>query len=120
MRLPSYDRWLALGSLIASIGASAVLGWLFYVLQSNGKLSFLSWFGVVALIITGIGCLMSIIGFFKPMDEKALSARQLPRIGYDISGSGAVNSRNAHIRNQDTAFRIRDDGRLQDENSDIA
>jgi hypothetical protein len=42
------------------------------------------------------------------------------RIGYRVSGRGKARPVRSHIRNQDVAFDIRDDGRVDDTDSDIS
>ena len=70
---------------------------------------------------------MFFIGFFKRKDEeKVPTPRQSPadedrpRVAYDIGDDAIVRSRNARIRNHDTAFKVRNNGQLDDKNSDIA
>jgi hypothetical protein len=126
LRLPSYDRWIALGSLLAGIGGGCAFGWYIYARQSDGQTDFLAPLGVAFLAITGIGILLFVIGIFKPKDKEPASASNLPpttsgreRIGYDIADGGKVESHNARIRNQDIAFKVRGHGKLRDEGTDI-
>jgi hypothetical protein len=128
MRFPSYDRWMSLGGLVASLCGSAAFGWYIYVLQSNGKTNYWSWLSITLITATGVGITLFAIGFFKRKDSKEKSspadrnsASKSPmRIGYDIADDAYVHSRRARIRNQGTAFKVRDRGRLKDEDSDIA
>jgi len=104
----SYDRLLALGALVLALG----LTWLGYAWTNNGSV-------ISGSIISIIGVVIFVIGFLKPKDKAASPSDQSKRIGYSISDNAASNTRNARIRNQDIAFRVRDNGRLTDENSDI-
>jgi hypothetical protein len=126
MRFPSYDRWKDLGNLLASIGGSCAFGWYIYARQSDGKTHFLAPLGMAFLAITGIGVLLLGIGFFNPKEKGPTSSSSPPsatsgreRIGYDIADDGEVESHNAHIRNQDTAFKVRGRGKLREDGADI-
>jgi hypothetical protein len=126
MHFPSYDRWMGLGSLLGGSGAACTFGWFIYARQSDGKTVFLAPSGMAFLVITGVGFLLFIIGFFKPKGEESrqslppsASAGDSGRVAYDIDDDGEVESYGARIRNQDTAFKVRGRGKLRDKNTDV-
>jgi hypothetical protein len=126
LRLLSYDRWIALGGLLAGTSGGCTFGWYIYARQSDGKTGFPGPLGAAFLVITGIGILLFIIGILKPRDKEPSSASKLhpttsgrTRIGYDIADDGEVESHNARIRNQDISFKVRGSGKLRDKGTDI-
>ena len=131
MRLPSYDRWLLAGTAIFGAGVLVAFGWLIYVQQEVPKPSFWSWPGVVGIAATAVGFVLLAFGFFKPKEREMPSGTEQSkqsedsaepiqeRIGYRLSDRAKSKTRNAHIRNQDVAFDVRDDATLDDEGTKI-
>jgi hypothetical protein len=126
LRLPFHDRWLAVGSTAATCGV-ALAGIQAAFMQGDKHTGFLSSLGIASIAITAIGFLALAVGFFmrdrgKPIDSGDTGAAVhdpglRTRVGYDIEGM--VKSRDATIRNQDTAIRVRKGGRLNDKGTDI-
>ena len=132
MRLPSYDRWLLVGTAIFGAGVLVSFGWFTYVRQEAPEPSFWSWPGIVGMVATAVGLALLAFGFFKPKEREMSSDSAQPkpsedsaepplreRIGYRLSDRAKSKTRNANIRNQDVAFDVRDDATLDDEGTKI-
>ena len=64
----SAGKLLAFGGALIGAGATIVVGWLVYALQS--KAGFWSWPGILGVIISGVGFVTLVIGFFMPGDRE--------------------------------------------------
>jgi hypothetical protein len=128
LRLPSYDRWLLLGAALFTVGATVDITW--YVRTDGTKTPFWSWIGILGTLCIAVGAVMLAIGFFLRTDKKpedpALDASasgqaevRQERIGYRVSGRAKARPHNSHIRNQDVAFDVRDDGEVADTDTHI-
>jgi hypothetical protein len=104
LRLPSHDRWLALGGVIVAFG---------------GTLAAVQWakpVGIAGFIVASISFVLTVIGVFTrdtrdqaaPKESSFQEERQ--KIGYRVHDDGKANIQGGLIRHQDIGIDVANNG----------
>lgn len=79
------DRWFALGGVLATLGITAAAGFWIHTLTASGT-AFWTTAGIASVVVTGLGLLLVLVGFFMPGRAAVDAATQSQR-----GGEGSVN-----------------------------